>query len=258
MLIKILSYNIHKGFDWKNKNYFLKEIKEFIKSSHADIVFLQEVVGKNSKYQELGMIDSQFEFLADQLWPHFSYGRNAVYDHGHHGHHGNLILSKFPIESYENVDLSTNNWEKRGLLICKISLPTSADTEIFFYAACSHLNLFHAGRLMQYKKMKEHILLKNSDHKTPLIIAGDFNDWNKQCSDVFEIDLGMQEVHKTIHGHFAKTFPAFYPMLCLDRIYVKNLKIKTSIILEPKKTHNPLAHLSDHRPFYCEVEINGA
>lgn len=255
MLLKILSYNIHKGFDWNNKNYFLKEMKEFIKFTNADIVFLQEVVGKNSKYQEQGMVDSQFEFLADQLWPHFSYGHNAVYDHGHHG---NVILSKFPIESYENIDLSTNGWEKRGLLICKISLPTSEETqEKFFYAACSHLNLLHAGRLLQYQTIKKHILLRNGDHKMPFIIAGDFNDWNKKCTDVFELDLGMQEVHKTIHGKFAKTFPALFPLLCLDRIYVRNLKIKTSIILETKNKHNLLAHLSDHLPLYCEVEING-
>jgi endonuclease/exonuclease/phosphatase family metal-dependent hydrolase len=255
MLIKILSYNIHKGFDWNNKNYFLKEMKEFIKSSQADIVFLQEVVGKNSKYEEKGMIDSQFEFLADQLWPHFSYAHNAVYDHGHHG---NLILSKFPIESYENIDLSTNGWEKRGLLICKIILPSCNNIKgKFFYAACSHLNLLHSGRILQYQNIKKNILLKNGDHNTPIIIAGDFNDWNKKSTQVFENDLGMQEVHKTIHGNFAKTFPAIYPILCLDRIYVKNLTVKSSTILGPKKTHNFLNHLSDHLPLYCEVEING-
>ena len=256
MLIKILSYNIHKGFDWKNKNYFLKEMKEFIKNSHADIVFLQEVVGKNNKYQEKGMVDAQFEFLADQLWPHFSYGHNAVYDHGHHG---NLILSRFPIKSYENINISTNTWEKRGILICKIGLPTFDNTEEkIFYAACSHLNLLHTGRLLQYQKIKDYIAAEDPHHETPIIIAGDFNDWNKKCAQVFEIDLGMQEVHKTIHGQFAKTFPAIYPLLCLDRIYVKNLKIKASMTLEPKKLHNILAHLSDHLPLYCEVEINGA
>ena len=256
MLIKILSYNIHKGFDWNNKNYFLKEMKEFIKSSHADIVFLQEVVGKNNKYMEMGMIDSQFEFLADQIWPHFSYGHNAVYDHGHHG---NLILSKFPITSYQNINISTNNLEKRGFLICKIAIPDlEKNTETFFYVACSHLNLLHTSRLQQYQKIKKHMLSEDLNHDTPIIIAGDFNDWNQKCANVFEIDLGMQEVHKSIHGRFAKTFPALYPLFCLDRIYVKNLKIKTAIILEPKKTHNILAHLSDHLPLYCEIEINGA
>jgi endonuclease/exonuclease/phosphatase family metal-dependent hydrolase len=90
MILKVLSYNIHKGFDWNNKNYFLKEIKDFIKTLDVDIVFLQEVVGKNTHLEKSGLIDTQFEFLADELWPHYSYAHNAVYDHGHHG---NLILS---------------------------------------------------------------------------------------------------------------------------------------------------------------------
>ena len=255
MLLKILSYNIHKGFDWKNRNYLIKEIKEFITFSNADIVFLQEVVGKNNKLQEQGIIDSQFEYLADQIWPHYSYGRNAVYDHGHHG---NLILSKYPIESFENLDISTNSLEKRGFLICKINLPSDEfKNNHFLYAACSHLNLLHSGRLLQYQKIKNHIILNNEDHSTPLVIAGDFNDWNKQCTQVFEVDLKMKDVHKTVHGRFARTFPSFYPVLCLDRIYVKNFTVKDCKILEPKISHNILTHLSDHLALMCEVEIDG-
>lgn len=254
MRLKILSYNIHKGFDWKNKNYFLQEMKDFIRSSHADIVFLQEVVGKNEKYKGKGLVDSQFEFLADEIWPHFSYGHNAVYDHGHHG---NLILSKFPIEEFENIDLSTNKWEKRGLLVCKIKLPDTS----YLYAACSHLNLLHGGRLLQYQKIKKEIqacLGKEGEDKFPFIIAGDFNDWNKKCAHVFEDDLQMKEVHKAIYGNFAKTFPSALPFLSLDRIYVKNAHVASVEILGPKKAHNVLNHLSDHLPLYCEVEINGA
>lgn len=248
MLIKILSYNIHKGFDWKNKNYFIREVKEFIKASNADIVCLQEVVGKNTKYQELGLIDSQFEYLADEIWPHYSYGNNAVYDHGHHG---NLVMSKFPIENYENIDLSTNRFEKRGLLICKIKLPFPDEDNGFINVACSHLNLLHTGRLLQYKEIKKHIEQRTKNGE-PFVIAGDFNDWNKKCAHVFEQELGMKEAYKSTHGVFAKTFPAAYPMLCLDRIYVKNLFIKNVQIFEPKPEHL-LEHLSDHLALFCEV-----
>lgn len=254
MKIKILSYNIHKGYDWKNKNYFLKEVKEFISHSQADVVCLQEVVGKNQKYKDQGLIDSQFEYLADELWPHFSYAHNAVYDHGHHG---NLILSKFPIESFENIDLSTNSFEKRGLLICKITLPCGRTKNDFFYVACSHLNLLHTSRLMQYQKIKKQIAEKTKDD-SPFVIAGDFNDWNKKCAHVFEKDLEMREVHKTTHGVFAKTFPAAYPILCLDRIYVKNFKINDAQIFEPKPAHSLLGHLSDHLALFCEVEFYGS
>lgn len=253
MIIKILSYNIHKGYDWKNKNYFLKEVKEFIKYSKADVVCLQEVVGKNEKYKDIGLIDAQFEYLADELWPHYSYGHNAVYDHGHHG---NLILSKFPIESFENIDLSTNRFEKRGLLVCKIILPELKKTpHNFFYVACSHLNLLHTGRLIQYKRIKNHIQMINKND-APVVIAGDFNDWNQKCAHVFEQELEMKDVHKATHGFFAKTFPAAYPMLCLDRIYVKNLKINDVQILEPT-SHTVLENLSDHLALFCEVEFYG-
>lgn len=226
-------------------------MKNFISTSKADIVCLQEVVGKNNKLKDRGLIDSQFEFLADQIWPHYSYGHNAVYDHGHHG---NLILSKFPILEFQNIDISTNTWEKRGLLLCKISIPKNKSNDNFFYVACSHLNLLHVGRLKQYQKIKKQILL-NDHNKTPFIMAGDFNDWNKKCAFVFEHELKMQEVYQTINGSFAKTFPAAYPLLCLDRIYVKNVNIKNAEILRPKSFHATSAYLSDHLALICEVEL---
>lgn len=253
MNIKILSYNIHKGFDWKNKKYFLKEMREFISTSKADVVCLQEVVGQNEKYKDRGLVDSQFEYLAGELWPHFSYGHNAVYDHGHHG---NLILSKFPIKNFENIDLSTNRYEKRGLLICKIELPEEEENS-YFYVACSHLNLLHKGRMLQYQKIKSHIA-SIEDTKTPFVLAGDFNDWNKKCAHVFEDELQMSDVYKSVHGTFARTFPAAFPLVCLDRIYVKHFNIISARVMEPTPEHSVLEHLSDHLALFCEVELYGS
>jgi endonuclease/exonuclease/phosphatase family metal-dependent hydrolase len=244
MKLKILSYNIHKGFDWKNQKYRLHEMKEIINSSKAEIVFLQEVVGKNNNFKEKGLIDAQFEFLADELWPHYSYAKNALYDHGHHG---NLILSKYPIESFENINLSTNMWEQRGMLVCRIYIPGQRR---YIYAACLHLNLLHSGRVAQYEIIKDYVESQEDGDKSPYIIAGDFNDWNQKSCSIFENKLGMQEVHKTIHGRFAKTFPAKIPFLCLDRIYVKNLRILSTELLHPDKVH-----LSDHLPIMSEVEF---
>ena len=105
MQLKVLTYNIHKGFDWNNRNYFLNDIKNLIRTSQADIVLLQEVVGQNTQYKKKGLIDAQFEFIADSVWPHYSYAKNAVFDHGHHG---NLVLSQYPIQAWEQVNISTN------------------------------------------------------------------------------------------------------------------------------------------------------
>jgi endonuclease/exonuclease/phosphatase family metal-dependent hydrolase len=241
MKIKLLSYNIHKGFDWNNQRYILSEMKELITETGADIVFLQEVSGENLKNRKKGLVDEQLEFFADGIWPHYSYGKNSIYDHGHHG---NLILSKFPIESFENVNLTTNIFEKRGMLICKIKT-----TESYFYAASLHLNLLHSGRELQYQKIEKYLRQKTSD--LPTIIAGDFNDWNKKSSDYFEEKLGMQEIYKTSHGQYAKSFPSKIPFLCLDRVYVKKFMVLGSELVLPQKSHL----LSDHLPLLGEVEF---
>ncbi len=245
MKLKILTYNIHKGFDWGNKNYFLKEIKELIQSTGANLVLLQEVVGQNSDYAKKGLIDSQLEFLAHEVWPHYSYAQNAVYDHGHHG---NMILSQFPIQSWTNINLSTNPLEKRGLLICKINL----DADNFFYVACTHLNLLPQGRLHQIEIIKNHIQSLNLPEKTPLVLAGDFNDWNKKASHILKKELHLTENFYSQHKAYAKTFPATYPVLSLDRIYTKNCKILKSYVVA-KSSKN---HFSDHLPLYSEVLLN--
>ena len=48
---------------------------------------------------------THYEFLADTMWSDFAYGRNAVYPQGHHG---NAVLSRYPIEHYENRDVSVD------------------------------------------------------------------------------------------------------------------------------------------------------
>lgn len=250
MNLKILTYNIHKGFDWGQKNYFLKDIKNLVKASQANIVLLQEVVGQNEKYQKKGLVDSQFEYIADSMWDHYSYAKNAVYDHGHHG---NLVLSKFPIVSFENINISTNPFEKRGLLVCKIALPEGKHKNKFLYIVCIHLDLLNRGRNLQYKMIKSHLKSLHLPANTPLVMAGDFNDWNKQATKTFEKELHMTEAHKFQHGSFAKTFPAALPILSLDRIYVRNMKVLHSYVL-PKTNE---AHFSDHLPLFCEAELNG-
>ena len=105
MKLRVLSYNIHKGFDWRNKKYFLREMKNFILDSGADLVFLQEVQGLHEQHaqkHEDWPEQPQHEFLADSVWS-ATYGQNVLYDHGHHG---NAILSRYPIERSHNQDVT--------------------------------------------------------------------------------------------------------------------------------------------------------
>ena len=188
MKLKILTYNIHKGFDWGKRNYFLADIKRLVKASKANIVFLQEVVGESKSYKKKGLVDSQFEFIADSVWSHYSYAQNAIHDHGHHG---NLILSEYPIASWKNVNISTNSLEKRGLLVCKIEIPSkeSSKEKRYIHVICAHLDLLQKGRAKQYDMLRSLVESLEIPDNDPLIVAGDFNDWNQEAHHILEKEL---------------------------------------------------------------------
>src|SRR3990167_9633440 len=159
MSIQILSFNIHKGTGWGIRGSKLDQIHEQIRELHPDIILLQEI--KNA----------QFEFLASDIWPHFSYGKNAVYPKGHHG---NAILSKFPIQFTKNIDLSTSRYERRGLLHSIIHIPKF---NLSLHLLCVHLGLFRKDREKQLERIIQYIQ-ENILEYEPLILGGDFNDWS--------------------------------------------------------------------------------
>src|SRR5690606_12634201 len=114
--------------------------------------------------------NAQFEFLADSVWDHFAYGKNAISESGHHG---NAILSRFPIISQENIDISTSKLERRGLLHGVAENPLTGQR---FDLICIHLDLREFGRQRQLRSICKRIDQAN-DHSTPLLLCGDFNDW---------------------------------------------------------------------------------
>jgi len=83
-----------------------------------------------------------------------------------------------------------------------------------------------------------------------LAVAGDFNDW-RQRADALLKPCGLREVFAAHHGKPARSFPARWPALRLDRIYVRNLKASHPQVL----TSRPWSHLSDHAPLSVEIEL---
>jgi len=245
--LKILSYNIHKGFSVGNTRFVLSEIREAIQDVHADMVFLQEVLGEHSGHKRRIRSfpdESQFEFLADRLWPHHAYGKNAIYSAGHHG---NAILSKFPFTTYDNLDISTNPLERRGMLHGVVEVPPR---EVRLHGICLHLDLLKRGRERQVEDLCRRIEAE-VPHDEPLVICGDFNDWSLKVSDLLEEKLGVREAHYDIHTKHARTFPAMMPVLKLDRIYYRGLKALEAHAL----TGNPWRKLSDHAAVFAELAL---
>ena len=88
MNFSILTYNIHKGFSSNNRQFVLHRIREQLREVDVDVALLQEVQGEHewhSKRIRNWPDTSQFEYLADQVWEHYAYGKNAIADGKHHG-----------------------------------------------------------------------------------------------------------------------------------------------------------------------------
>ena len=242
--LRVVTLNIHKGLSFFNRRMVIHELREGLKKIDADIVFLQEVQGLHSRNAlRFGAWpqNSQHEFLAGEGWQH-AYGQNAVYEHGHHG---NAILSRFPIVSWDNHDVSNHRYESRGLLHCRIAVPW---LDVPLDCACAHLSLDEKGRRRQLDALGVHL---SGPRTGPMIVAGDFNDWRHSASRMMEQQLGLTEASVMQHGRPARTFPSIMPVLRLDRIYVRGFSVLGA------QVHRgvPWSLLSDHLAVSAELRL---
>lgn len=247
--VSLITYNIHKGFGFGQLRFLLPQMRNALVNLSSDFVFLQEVQGLHRRrarrihaWPDL----PQFEYLAEHLWPHYLYAKNAVY---YSGHHGNAILSKYPFDCYENINLSRVNRASRSILHAQVKI---SDNGQVLHLLCVHLGLFKAERTSQCQALMKQIRDVVPDHE-PLIMAGDFNDWQMHLSKPLADELGIQEAFQQLEGQYARSFPAIKPTLCMDRIYYRGLDIKTAQCLGGK----PWRTLSDHLPLRANFDFIG-
>ncbi|HEY9460208.1 MAG TPA: endonuclease/exonuclease/phosphatase family protein [Paralcaligenes sp.] len=246
LTLKVLTINAHKGFTIFNRRFILRELRDAVRQAAPDIVCLQEILGeeqrRTARIKESPVL-SQYEFLADTLWPEFAYGRNAVYPRGHHG---NAVLSKYPISTYKNYDVSISPHEGRGLLHCILN---PVDMGLNVHVICVHLGLRESHRRHQLRRLCD-LVSSTLPNDEPLIIAGDFNDWRQRAEGLLQ-RCGVTEVFASSLGRPVRTFPARCPLLRLDRIYVRNVKASRPIMMAAR----PWSRLSDHIALSAEIQL---
>jgi endonuclease/exonuclease/phosphatase family metal-dependent hydrolase len=232
--LKILSFNIHKGISSNARRHILPNIKALLEKLDPDIVFLQEVQGAHHK-RKAKFIDwpseHPLEYLAKGQFDYFLYGENASYKNGHHG---NGLLSKYPLTFIGNQDLSTHKYSQRGALYATVEWQQTP-----IHLLCTHLGLFNKERELQLKKLSSFI-----SEKVPadaaLIVAGDFNDWQRKAKP-FCSNLSLTEAFESTTGRYAKTYPARFPLLAVDRVYFRGFECAEATVI-------PTKYLSDHLP----------
>ena len=280
-IVRVVSYNIHKGRSATGNRESLADLRLGLYNLSPDLVFLQEVQGRN---ELRGSLDAQHESLAAVLSMQTAYGCNAVRAHTDHG---NALLSRYPILQYENQDVSDHRLEQRGLLHAVVEINDQA-----VHCIVVHLGLFAGGRVRQTQALVQRIkeLVPEGE---PLIIAGDFNDWSNKLAPLFVEELSLYEVFSfsprgldrkrfklkkpaqwlrqsfvnqgppshqppELGAHGAarmtpppRTFPAVFPWLRLDRIYQRGFAVRSARVLQGL----PWTQISDHAPILTELEL---
>ena len=283
-IIRVVSYNIHKGRSGLISRARLNELRLGLHGIGADLVFLQEVQGRNDR---TSILDAQHESLAAALRLDVAYGCNAV---RRHSDHGNALLSRFPILGFENQDISDHRMEQRGLLHVQVRI-----RGLNVHCFVVHLGLFALSRTRQAEALINRIE-SLVPPECPIIIAGDFNDWNDTLSATLVQRLNLYEVFASVQqprgaglprlretvqmlrqsllevrgrprpvkgapqlgsggqapsARPPRTFPSAMPWFRLDRIYQRGFAVRSARVLRGR----PWTMLSDHVPLLTDLEL---
>jgi endonuclease/exonuclease/phosphatase family metal-dependent hydrolase len=84
----------------------------------------------------------------------------------------------------------------------------------------------------------------------PVIVAGDFNDWRNLAGKRLAVELGLREAHADHRGRVARSFPCAFPLLRLDRIYLRGFRVQNTEVHRGR----PWSRISDHAPVSAHLQ----
>jgi endonuclease/exonuclease/phosphatase family metal-dependent hydrolase len=242
--LRVVSYNLHKGLNSFNRRLVLPDMAHALTGLAPDLLCLQEVQGEHQRraHRYAGWQSAQAHWLAEQLQFDCHYA-----DHARHrwGHHGNALLSRWPQQEQTRHSLTLHALEQRGLVHAHIQLP---DGLLVHLISC-HLNLLENHRTQQIHQLK-HYIQQHIPADAALVLAGDFNDWRGRIGPQLH-ELALVDAYQQVHGQLARTFPARWPSLPLDRVYIRGLSATAAWVPVAPIWHG----LSDHRPLVVELAL---
>jgi endonuclease/exonuclease/phosphatase family metal-dependent hydrolase len=244
MRIRVATYNIHKGIGGVDRRYRPERVRDTIALFKPDFVLLQEVdegCGRTDGHR-------QVDLLGDLLGlRHRTYFPNVRTRGG--GHYGNAILSRFPLTETSNIDLTVPSTKRRSVLHARFRVRgegvSGGPRTIHVFNL--HLGLSAVLRRMQIRKFLESHPFANVHPRTPIVVAGDFNDVGGSLGPEFLIPAGFRTGPTRI-----RTFPAWAPIWPLDGIYVRG-DVELLNIHRPREKVARVA--SDHLPLFAEIKL---
>ena len=240
MRLSVVTYNIHKGIGGVDRRYRIDRVVAVLADIAPDVALLQEVTDGLPR----ASFHDQAELLAEALgMPHLAFGpqhRFAI------GGYGNAILSRYPITSVEEIDLTIGSRKRRGALGAHLRVRVGGHSRTVALFSL-HLGLAGSERERQLERFLDSPELKRLHHPTPVVVGGDLNDLWGSLGPRFLAPAGFVRA-----GRPTNTFPAAVPLRPLDGIFVRG-QVRAHACAPRKNALTRQA--SDHLPLCAELEL---
>ena len=223
----VATWNVHGGVG-SDRRYHPARIAQVLEETRADVIALQEVGSRASGENLLAVLVRETGFNAIDGWTCTRRGSDF----------GNAVLSRYPIESSLQLNLSLPRCEPRGALDVVLTTPGGGLRVI-----ATHLGLRPSERRAQVK-----LLLAALEREQPLptVLTGDVNEWYLWGRPL-----------RWLHRHFKATpspatFPAGRPLFALDRLWTEPAQLLADLRVHA----SPLARIaSDHLPLVARLAL---
>jgi endonuclease/exonuclease/phosphatase family metal-dependent hydrolase len=224
--VRIMTWNIH-GTLGRNPRFDLARVVELIRRWDPDIVALQEVDSRRA----LAGGANPFEFLAGAVG---IYGIGAKSLTGADGDYGQMLISRFPVTSHAIRDISFGEREPRRAIRAEVETPHGP-----LIVVATHL-----GLSIHERRHQAALLTEMASGDAPAVVIGDLNDWFWPGS--------VRAVLTRVLGERTsfRTFPSFFPMLRLDRIYCRPRGALVRSFVD-----RSARAMSDHLPVIADLRL---
>lgn len=232
--LRIVTYNIHRsrGMDRRTRP---ARVAEVLRHVDADVIALQEVIGAGphggSHIEEIGAALGMGWVMAPtrQLRGH---------------QFGNVVLSRFPITTHNQHDLTYKSCEERSMQ--RVDIDVNGHT--------LHVYNVHLGTaILERRHQAQRLATIVSDrHVTgPKIVLGDFNEWMRGLTTTM-LSSRLKSVDLQQFMKRRRHYPGLFPILHLDHIYYDGpLEI---VHIEVLRNRLSLV-ASDHLPLIADIRI---
>jgi len=221
----MLTWNLHAGVG-PDGRYDLGRVVALVQKHDPDIVALQEIDSR-------GRGESPFTFLAQALGSHAAEARTIVAPDGYYGH---ALISRWPLGEVAIHDISVSRREARCAIEGTVATPYGP-----LDIASVHLGLNWHERREQAAILAA---MAGTTRRTSVML-GDFNDW-------FVFGTVRRGLAAVLPGRTKlRTFPARWPLLMLDRIYVR-----PASALVRYWTDREARLISDHLPVIADIRLD--